>query len=312
MVDWNRKFRSEYDAARDVLASARRSSRLAALVAQLARLMGLDGFDVARAECSTSCAAAPRMRPMSSAWTRPTACSRGRRRRRRRARRRRRRAAAPPPSSCCATSTWRAAAGSRGVWIVALPVGVHRLAQQPVRRRGRQPRRRASAAGRTPRALRRAQRRWLGVATQQGLAWCQRAAMVLADARRARGARARTRVTRARSCDAGSWSRGRRGRSTRRRPRCARLQGHRRRAQPRPLRHHRLGAAARRQHGPGGRVPAHRGLRVPLAQRGHGRRLRRGRVLRRPRRQRAARPGQLDAHPRARALAPGLRHARRQ
>ena len=51
MVDWNRKFRSEYDAAREVLGSAAAfEPGWQPVVAQLARLMGPDGFDVARAE----------------------------------------------------------------------------------------------------------------------------------------------------------------------------------------------------------------------------------------------------------------------
>ena len=51
MVDWNRKFRSEYDAAREVLACAAAfDADWQPVVAQLAQLMGREGFDVARAE----------------------------------------------------------------------------------------------------------------------------------------------------------------------------------------------------------------------------------------------------------------------
>ena len=51
MVDWNRKFRSEYDAARQVLAATEAfDAGWQPVVADLARLMGEDGFDVARAD----------------------------------------------------------------------------------------------------------------------------------------------------------------------------------------------------------------------------------------------------------------------
>src|ERR1700756_2274967 len=51
MVDWNRKFRSEYDAAREALAAAETFEvDWQPVVAQLARLMGDDGFDAGRAE----------------------------------------------------------------------------------------------------------------------------------------------------------------------------------------------------------------------------------------------------------------------
>jgi hypothetical protein len=54
MVDWNRKFRSEYDAARDALGDAGSfAEAFQPLAARLAVLMGFDGFDVAREQALT-------------------------------------------------------------------------------------------------------------------------------------------------------------------------------------------------------------------------------------------------------------------
>jgi hypothetical protein len=81
-------------------------------------------------------------------------------------------------------------AGSRGVWIVSLP---REFTDWPSRQFCEEA---GNLAGvRLLLSGQRAhfddeQRRWLGAATLQGLAWCQRVEMVLADARRARGSAA--------------------------------------------------------------------------------------------------------------------------
>ena len=187
MVDWNRKFRSEYDAAREALASADAfEPGWQPVVAELGKLMGLDGFDVARADA---------LDELRRRVTHGTDASRvdeadGLLR-----------AVAPAGAGSLVPEDvrQRAAAlkllrhvhlesrsGSRGVWIVALPVEFTNWPSQQFADGA------ANLAGvRQLLAGRRehfdaAQRRWLGAATQQGLAWCQRAAIVLADARRAR------------------------------------------------------------------------------------------------------------------------------
>ena len=188
MVDWNRKFRSEYDAAREVLASADGfDPGWQPVVAQLAQLMGHDGFDVGRAEAldelrrrATHGSDATRVDeaegllnaigPATDGGLVADAA--------------RRRAAA---LKLLRHVYLESRCGSRGVWIVALP---SEFTDWPSTQFSDTA---ANVAGaRQLLAGRRehfdpAQRRWLGVATQQGLAWCQRAAMVLADARRARG-----------------------------------------------------------------------------------------------------------------------------
>ena len=188
MVDWNRKFRSEYDAAREVLASdGSFDADWQAIVAQLAQLMGHDGFDVARADAldelrrrATHGGDATRVDeaegllraigPGSDGGLVADAA--------------RRRAAA---LKLLRHVYLESRSGSRGVWIVALP---SEFTDWPSTQFSDTA---ANVAGaRQLLAGRREhfdveQRRWLGVATLQGLAWCQRAAMVLADARRARG-----------------------------------------------------------------------------------------------------------------------------
>ncbi len=190
MVDWNRKFSSEYDAARVALAGADAfEPGWQPMVARLARLMGLAGFDVARADAldelrrrATQGDDAERVDEADGLL----------------------RAAAPALAGdnlLAAEVRQRAAAlkllchvhlesrsGSRGVWIVALPAEFTNW-----------PSRQFADEAATPAGMRQllagrrehfepAQRRWLGVATLQGLAWCQRATMVLADARPARAA----------------------------------------------------------------------------------------------------------------------------
>ena len=188
MVDWNRKFRSEYDAARAVLASAAAfDAEWRAVVVQLAQLMGHDGFDVARADAldelrrrATHGGDATRVDEAEGLL----------------------RAIAPAGEGGVVPedARQRAAAlkllrhvhlesrsGSRGVWIVSLPSEFtdwpsSQFADEAANLAGV----RQLLAGRSEH-FDMAQRRWLAVATLQGLGWCQRAAMVLADARRARG-----------------------------------------------------------------------------------------------------------------------------
>ena len=188
MVDWNRKFRSEYDAAREVLASAEGfDAGWQAVVAQLAQLMSHDGFDVGRAEVldelrrrATHGADATRvdeaegmLRAIGPAADGGLVADAARRR-----------AAA---LKLLRHVYLESRSGSRGVWIVALPVEFtdwpsSQFSDTAANLAGA----RQLLAGRHEH-FDGAQRRWLGAATLQGLAWCQRAAMVLADARRVRG-----------------------------------------------------------------------------------------------------------------------------
>ena len=188
MIDWNRKFRSEYDAAREVLASGDSfDADWQAIVAQLAQLMGHDGFDVARADAldelrrrATHGADATRvdeaeglLRAIGPATDGGLVADAARRR-----------AAA---LKLLRHVYLESRSGSRGVWIVALPSEFtdwpsSQFADTAANVAGA----RQLLAGRREH-FDGAQRRWLGAATLQGLAWCQRAAMVLADARRARG-----------------------------------------------------------------------------------------------------------------------------
>jgi len=181
MVDWNRKFRSEYDAARDVLASPQAfDAAWQPVVAELARLMGDDGFDVARADAlddlrgrATHGADGVRVDEAEGLL----------------------RAAAPQGEGSLVPEDARrraaalkllrhvhleGRAGSRGVWIVALP---REFADWPSRQFTDAVANLAGVrlllAGRGEHFDGR-QRRWLGAATQQGLHWCQRAASVLA------------------------------------------------------------------------------------------------------------------------------------
>jgi hypothetical protein len=188
MVDWNRKFRSEYDATRETLASAAAfDAAWQPVVAQLAQLMGDDGFDLARADAldelrrrATHGVDATRVDEADGML----------------------RAVAPAGASGLVADDVRqraaalkllrhvhleSRAGSRGVWIVALPSEFtnwpsSQFADQAANAAGV----RQLLAG-CGEHFDRQQRRWLGAATSQGLGWCQRAAMVLADARRARG-----------------------------------------------------------------------------------------------------------------------------
>jgi len=195
MVDWNRKFRSEYDAARDTLAVADAfEPGWQPVVAELARLMGHDGFDVARADVldelrrrATHAADSSRVdeadglllaaAPASEAGLVPEDI--------------RRRAAA---LKLLRHVHLESRSGSRGVWIVALPVEFtdwpsRQLADEAANLAG--VRRLLAGHGEHFDAR---QRRQLGGATQQGLAWCQRAAMTLGHARRARAGAGETHV----------------------------------------------------------------------------------------------------------------------
>jgi hypothetical protein len=188
MVDWNRKFRSEYDAARQALACvAAFEPDWQPVVAQLAALMGRDGFDVARAEAldelrrrATHGADAQRVDEADGLLRAVVASADG---------------GAPAQDvreRAAALKLLRhvhleSRSGSRGVWIVALPAEFTNWPSSQFADEG------GNLAGvRQLLAGRRehfdaAQRRYLGAATQQGLAWCQRTAIVLADARRPRG-----------------------------------------------------------------------------------------------------------------------------
>jgi hypothetical protein len=191
MVDWNRKFRSEYDATRAALASAAAfEPGWQPVVAQLAQMMGEDGFDLGRADAldelrrrATHGGAAPRVAAAAG----------------------RRRAVVPAGTTSLIAEDVRlraaalkllrhvhveSRAGGRCVWIVALPSEFTNWPSSQFTDEA------ANAAGvrmllaGSREHFDRQQRRWLGAATSQGLGWCQRAAMVLADARRARASAA--------------------------------------------------------------------------------------------------------------------------
>ena len=187
MVDWNRKFRSEYDAAREALASAEAfEPDWQPVVAQLGRLMGLDGFDVGRVDAldelrrrATHGGGVERvdeadglLRAVGQGADGGLVGDGARRR-----------AAALKLLRHVYLET---RSGSRGVWIVALPQEFtdwpsSQFADVAANVAGA---RQLLAGGGEHFDVR--ERRWLGAATQQGLGWCQRATMVLADARRLR------------------------------------------------------------------------------------------------------------------------------
>ena len=188
MVDWNRKFRSEYDAAREVLACAAAfDADWQPVVAQLAQLMGREGFDVARAEAlaelrrrATRGADATSVDEADGLLRAVALVGEG--------------GLVPEDARRRAAALkllrhvhLESRSGSRGVWIVSLPGEFTDWpSSQFVDTAANLAGVRQLLAGRAEH-FDVAQRRWLGAATLQGLGWCQRAAMVLADARRARG-----------------------------------------------------------------------------------------------------------------------------
>ena len=183
MVDWNRKFRSEYDAARQALAAPDAfDAAWRPAIEELARLMGEEGFDAARADAldelrrrATDGAGSVRVDEADGLL---------------------RAAAAQGEGSLVPEDARRRAAalkllrhvhldgraGSRGVWVVALP---QEFTDWPSRQMTDAAANLAGVrlllAGRGEHFDGR-QRRLLATATLQGLAWCQRAAAVLADA----------------------------------------------------------------------------------------------------------------------------------
>jgi hypothetical protein len=182
MVDWNRKFRSEYDAARGVLmAGDGFDPAWRPLVEQLAALMAWDGFDVAREEALVQLrrrlledGAGGRQADESALLAAAGSPADGA-------------PLAPDESRRVAALKLlrhvylQSRAGNRRVWIVSLP---SEFTNWPSRQFADQ----AGSAGAVRRlvASRREhfneeQRRLLGAATQQGLAWCQRAGAVLAN-----------------------------------------------------------------------------------------------------------------------------------
>ena len=188
MVDWNRKFRSEYDAAREVLeCAAAFDADWQPVVAQLAQLMGREGFDVARAEALAELRRRATRGADSTSVDEADGLLRA--------------VALVGEGGLVPEDARRRAAalkllrhvhlesrsGSRGVWIVSLPGEFTDWpSSQFVDTAANLAGVRQLLAGRAEH-FDVAQRRWLGAATLQGLGWCQRAAMVLADARRARG-----------------------------------------------------------------------------------------------------------------------------
>ena len=188
MVDWNRKFRSEYEAARAALAAADAfEPAWQPIVAELARLMGQDGFDVARADAldelrrrATHASDATRVDEAEGLLRAVAPASEG--------------------SLVPEDARQRAAAlkllrhvhlegqsGSRGVWVVALPVAFTNWPSQQFQDEAANLAGVRQLLGGRSEHFDARQRRFLGAATQQSLGWCQRAAMVLADSRRTRG-----------------------------------------------------------------------------------------------------------------------------
>jgi hypothetical protein len=180
MVDWHRKFRREYDAARTALASGGGFERgWQALAERLAALMGLDGFDVGREE---SLGELRRRVADHAGEDKELLNAAGG-------------ATEPDAGAVDADAAKRAAAlkllrhvylqnraGNRRAWVVSLPVEFRDWPSRQL----------AASAGSSSQvrqllASRREhfdeqQRTWLGIATQQGLAWCQKAGIVLAAA----------------------------------------------------------------------------------------------------------------------------------
>ncbi len=193
MVDWNRKFRSEYDAARHALAGSDAfEPTWQPVVEQLGALMAFDGFDVAREEALSQL----RRRVVESddgARGDEDACLL-------------QAAGVDPQTELGALAPdarrrvaslkllrhvyLQSRAGNRRVWIVALPSAFTNWpSQQFIDEAGNVARARQLLASRQEHFSEQ-QRRWLGAATQQGLAWCQRAGMVLANAATSAPARA--------------------------------------------------------------------------------------------------------------------------
>jgi hypothetical protein len=187
MVDWNRKFRSEYDAAREALAPVESfDPGWQPVVAQLTALMAPQGFDFARADAiddlrrlATHGGGATRVDEAEGLLRATRAGEAG---------------VVPEDARLRAAALkllrhvhLEGRSGNRGVWIVALPIEfVDWPSAQFADRAGNAAAMRQLLAGREEHFDAR-QRAWLGAATAQGLAWCQRAGMALADARRARG-----------------------------------------------------------------------------------------------------------------------------
>ena len=185
MVDWNRKFRSEYDAARLALADGGAfDPAWQPVVEQLGALMAFDGFDVARedalsqlrrriVECQDGARGDEDAGLLQAAGIDARAD-----------------AAALTPDAKKRVAGLKllrhvylqSRAGNRRVWIVSLP---GEFTNWPSRQF-------ADEAGNVARVrqlltshsehFNDEQRRWLGAATQHGLGWCQRAGMVLANA----------------------------------------------------------------------------------------------------------------------------------
>jgi hypothetical protein len=179
MVDWHRKFRREYDAARAALAPGAAFERgWQPLVERLAALMGLDGFDAGREDALVEL----RRRVAEHAGEDKELLHAAA-------------AAEPDAGAIDAEAAKRAAAlkllrhvylqnraGNRRAWVVSVPVEFRDWPSRQL----------AACAGNALRAKqllasRREhfddqQRNWLGIATQQGLAWSQKAGIVLAAA----------------------------------------------------------------------------------------------------------------------------------
>jgi hypothetical protein len=188
MVDWNRKFRSEYDAARGVLVAGDGfDPAWRPLVEQLAALMAWDGFDVAREDALAQLrrrllddGPAGRQAGELALLEAAGAVADG--------------ASLSPDESrrVAALKLLRhvylqSRAGNRRVWIVSLPTEFTNWpSRQFVDEAGSAARVQRLAASRREH-FNDEQRRLLGAATQQGLAWCQRAGMVLANAAQRRG-----------------------------------------------------------------------------------------------------------------------------
>ena len=176
MVDWNRKFRSEYDAARAALAPAREfEPGWQAVAEQLALLMGPDGFDAGRDE---ALAELRRKAGVGAGGVDKTLL--------RAAGARGDEGAAVPADVRRRVASLKLLrhvylqnrSGNRRVWIVALPTA---FTNWPSRQLVDEPGLRPLLASRDEH-FSEEQRRLLATATQQGLAWCQKAGIVLASA----------------------------------------------------------------------------------------------------------------------------------
>ncbi|HEY9024870.1 MAG TPA: M35 family metallo-endopeptidase [Burkholderiaceae bacterium] len=179
MVDWNRKFRTEYEAAREALADTDAFERgWQPVIDQLRLLMGDEGFDVARdealAELRRKIGEGPGAAGEDKGLLHAAGAADGR--------------VVPTDARRRAASLkllrhvyLQNRSGNRRVWIVSLPGPFTNWPSRQLVEEGGHARLQTLLASRDEHFTEE-QRRLLAVSTQQGLAWCQKAGIVLASA----------------------------------------------------------------------------------------------------------------------------------